>query len=204
MYSIVKNIIEEKLILVSSERKEVLQPLIEFVQSKVDNKQAVNLNFICTHNSRRSHLSQIWAQTMASHYSVNNVNCYSGGTEATALFSKVAVILQNQGFQIQKLSDESNPVYTIKYSENEPPIICFSKTFDDKFNPRLNFAAIMTCSSADEGCPFIPGAEKRLPIRYEDPKIFDGTDLMDVKYLERSIEIASEMNYVFSQIKNNN
>ncbi|CAM4189065.1 MULTISPECIES: low molecular weight phosphatase family protein [Flavobacterium] len=204
MYSIVKNIIEEKLILVSSERKEVLQPLIEFVQSKVDNKQAVNLNFICTHNSRRSHLSQIWAQTMASHYSVNNVNCYSGGTEATALFSKVAVTLQNQGFQIQKLSDDSNPVYAIKYSENEPPIICFSKTFDDEFNPRLNFAAIMTCSSADEGCPFIAGAEKRLPIRYEDPKIFDGTDLMDVKYLERSIEIASEMNYVFSQIKNNN
>ena len=204
MYSIVKNIIEEKLILVSSERKEVLQPLIEFVQSKVDNKQAVNLNFICTHNSRRSHLSQIWAQTMASHYSVNNVNCYSGGTEATALFSKVAVTLQNQGFQIQKLSDESNPVYAIKYSENEPPIICFSKTFDDEFNPRLNFAAIMTCSSADEGCPFIAGAEKRLPIRYEDPKIFDGTDLMDVKYFERSIEIASEMNYVFSQIKNNN
>ena len=204
MYSIVKNIIEEKLILVSSERKEVLQPLIEFVQSKVDNKQAVNLNFICTHNSRRSHLSQIWAQTMASHYSVNNVNCYSGGTEATALFSKVAVTLQNQGFQIQKLSDESNPVYAIKYSENKPPIICFSKTFDDEFNPRLNFAAIMTCSSADEGCPFIAGAEKRLPIRYEDPKIFDGTDLMDVKYFERSIEIASEMNYVFSQIKNNN
>lgn len=204
MYSIVKNIIEERLILVSSERKEVLQPLIEFVQSKVDNRQTVNLNFICTHNSRRSHLSQIWAQTMASHYGVNNVNCYSGGTEATALFSKVAVILQNQGFQIQKLSDESNPVYAIKYSENEPPIICFSKTFDDKFNPRLNFAAIMTCSSADEGCPFIAGAEKRLPIRYEDPKIFDGTDLMDVKYLERSIEIASEMNYVFSQIKNNN
>lgn len=204
MYSIVKNIIEEKLILVSSQRKEVLQPLIEFVQSKVDNRQTVNLNFICTHNSRRSHLSQIWAQTMASHYGVNNVNCYSGGTEVTALFSKVAVTLQNQGFQIQKLSDESNPVYAIKYSENEPPIICFSKTFDDKFNPRLNFAAIMTCSSADEGCPFIAGAEKRLPIRYEDPKIFDGTDLMDVKYLERSIEIASEMNYVFSQIKNNN
>lgn len=202
MYSVIKRTIEEKLLIVTEERKEILQPLIDYIQLKIDNNEAVNLNFICTHNSRRSHLSQVWAQTMAFHYSVNNVNCYSGGTEATALFSKVAVTLQNQGFQIQKLSDESNPVYAIKYSENEHPIICFSKTFDDEFNPRLNFAAIMTCTSADEGCPFIAGAEKRIPIRYNDPKMFDGTEQMDSKYLERSIEIASEMNYVFSKIVN--
>lgn len=202
MYSVIKRTIEEKLLIVTEERKEILQPLIDYIQLKIDNNEAVNLNFICTHNSRRSHLSQVWAQTMAFHYSVNNVNCYSGGTEATALFSKVAVTLQNQGFQIQKLSDESNPLYAIKYSENEHPIICFSKTFDDEFNPRLNFAAIMTCTSADEGCPFIAGAEKRIPIRYNDPKMFDGTEQMDSKYLERSIEIASEMNYVFSKIVN--
>jgi arsenate reductase len=135
------------------------------------------------------------------HFGIKNVFCYSGGTEATAMFPKVAETLTQQGFQIQKLSDNSNPVYAVKYSENQHPVICFSKTFDDAFNPKAQFAAIMTCSSADEGCPFIAGAEKRLPIRYEDPKAFDGTDLMDVKYRERSMEIASEMFYVFSQIK---
>ena len=60
----------------------------------------------------------------------------------------------------------------------------------------------MTCSTADEGCPFIAGAEKRFPIRYDDPKTFDGTELMNEKYTERSLEIASEMFYVFSQLKN--
>jgi arsenate reductase len=189
---------------ISDERKEVLQSLIDFIQGKLDAKEEIRLNFICTHNSRRSHLSQIWAQTMSFHYNIQNVFCYSGGTEATAMFPKVAETLNNQGFQIQKISSEDNPVYAVKYNVNSHPIICFSKTFDDVFNPESKFAAIMTCSSADEGCPFIAGAEKRLPIRYEDPKIFDGTDLMDVKYFERSIEIASEMNYVFSQIKNNN
>ena len=104
--------------------------------------------------------------------------------------------------QIQKLSLEANPVYAVKYDENSLPIICFSKTFDDVFNPSLNFAAIMTCSSADEGCPFIAGAEVRLPIRYDDPKAFDGTELMDAKYAERSLEIASEMYYVFLQVGN--
>lgn len=187
---------------VSENRKVVLKPLIDYIQNKVNNKEEIRLNFICTHNSRRSHLSQIWAQTMAFQFGFKNVFCYSGGTEATAMFPKVVEILKNQGFYIQKLSEEKNPVYAVKYDENQHSIICFSKTFDNDFNPKSKFAAIMTCSSADEGCPFIAGTEVRLPIRYEDPKAFDGTELMDQKYAERSLEIASEMHYVFSQIKN--
>lgn len=183
------------------ERKEVLQPLIDYIQNKLDQKNPIRLNFICTHNSRRSHLSQIWAQTMAFHFEINNVFCYSGGTETTAMFPKIAETLNNQGFEILQLSKSQNPVYAVKFSENEPAIICFSKTFDDSFNPESEFAAIMTCSSADEGCPFIVGAEKRLPIRYNDPKEFDNTNLMDEKYAERSLEIATEMHYVFSNIK---
>jgi arsenate reductase len=185
---------------VSEERQEILQPLIDFIKSKVSQGKTIRLNFICTHNSRRSHLSQIWAQTMAFHFGLKDVFCYSGGTEATAMFPKVAETLTNQGFAILKLSQESNPVYAVKYNENEPAIICFSKKFDDDFNPVREFAAIMTCSSADEGCPFIAGADVRLPIRYDDPKAFDGTDLMNAKYAERSLEIASEMYFVFSKI----
>lgn len=187
--------------LVSEERKIVLQPLVDYVQDKANGNQEVRLNFICTHNSRRSHLSQIWAQTMAFHFIIKNVFCYSGGTEATAMFPKVGETLANQGFQILQLSKEKNPVYAVKYDVNAAAIICFSKTFDDAFNPKSQFAAIMNCSSADEGCPFIAGAEKRFPIRYDDPKAFDGTDVMDAKYAERSIEIAAEMYFVFSQIK---
>ncbi len=188
---------------ISSERKEILQPLIDYIQSKIDANQDIKLNFICTHNSRRSHLSQIWAQTMAFHYGIKNVECFSGGTEATALFPKVAETLLNQGFSVEKLSSEPNPVYSVKFADNEHPVIGFSKVFDAEFNPKSGFAAIMTCSQADEGCPFIAGAEKRFPIRYDDPKIYDATDLQTKKYSERSIEIATEMKYVFSQIKNN-
>ena len=202
MFPKLSNVIEEKLTSnIPEERKAVLKLLINYIQSKVDRNQHIRLNFICTHNSRRSHLSQIWAQTMAFHFGIKNVFCYSGGTEATAMFPKVGETLINQGFQIQQLSENRNPVYAVKYDENEAAIICFSKTYDDAFNPKSEFAAIMTCSSADEGCPFIFGAEQRLPIRYNDPKAFDGTDLMDAKYVERSLEIASEMYFVFSQIK---
>lgn len=185
---------------ISNERKEVLQPLTDFIQSKVSENQEIRINFICTHNSRRSHLSQVWAQTMANYFNIKNVFCYSGGTEATALFPLVAETLQNSGFQINTISKNDNPVYSIKYADNEHPIIGFSKKLDDDFNPKSEFAAIMTCDSANEACPFVPGAEKRIPITFEDPKAFDNTPQQSEKYKERSMQIATEMFYVFSQI----
>ena len=186
---------------IPNERRAILQPLIDFIQTKHDTNQDIRLNFICTHNSRRSHLSQIWAQVMANHFNIKNVFCYSGGTEATAMFPMVAETLINSGFKINAISEGKNPVYAIKYSENEHPVIGFSKTYDDVFNPQSGFAAIMTCSQADAGCPFITGAEKRIPITFDDPKAFDNTPQLKEKYNERSIQIATEMRYVFSQIK---
>lgn len=185
---------------IDEEHKAVLQPLIDFVQQKVDNKQQINLNFICTHNSRRSHFSQIWAHVGSEYYHIPNVQCYSGGTEETALFPKVAETLVNQGFNISKITETDNPVYAIKYSENAPPIIGFSKKYDNPFNPTSEFAAILTCSQADDGCPFIAGAEMRIPITFEDPKTSDGTGEQTKVYAERSLQIAREMFYIFSMI----
>ena len=185
---------------ISNDRKNILQPLIDYIQGKVNSKKPVNLNFICTHNSRRSHLAQIWAQFAAAYYNIQNINCYSGGTQETALFPKVIETLSNQGFQIFKITDSNNPIYAIKYDENSSPIIGFSKKYNDAFNPISNFAAILTCSQADEGCPFISGAEKRIPITYEDPKISDDTTEQTEVYKQRSFQIATEMMYIFSQI----
>ena len=185
---------------ISEERKNILRPLIDFVQQKVNNSQEISINFICTHNSRRSHLSQVWAQVAAAYYTIPNVHCYSGGTEETALFPKVAETLAHQGLSIFKIADTDNPVYAIKYSDNSLPIVGFSKKYDSPFNPVSAFVAIMTCSQADGGCPFIAGAEKRIPITFEDPKISDNTQEQSKVYADRSLQIATEMFYVFSKI----
>ncbi len=198
---ITKKINSVKNLQISTERKEALQPFIDYVQSKVSTAKNVNLNFICTHNSRRSHLSQVWAQAAAHYYGVKNVYCYSGGTEATAMFPMAAKTLAAAGFQIVKLAETENPVYSIKYAENEHPIIGFSKTYDADFNPKSEFAALMTCDHADENCPIIIGCEQRIAVRYNDPKAYDNTPQQAEKYEERSNQIASEMLYVFSQIK---
>ncbi|RPD93224.1 protein-tyrosine-phosphatase [Aureibaculum marinum] len=189
---------------IPNERKAILQPLSDYIQSKVLNQQEIRINFICTHNSRRSHFSQVWAQTMACYFKIKNVNCYSGGTEATALYPMVAETLQNTGFKIKTLSTGVNPIYSIKYADNEHPIIGFSKKLTDTFNPKSEFAAIMTCSHADGACPFIEGAEKRIPITFDDPKAFDNTPQQAEKYQERNIQIATELFYIFSQINSKN
>ena len=202
MYTVLKKTTEQlQLQTISEERKRILQPLINFIQQKNNNKEPININFICTHNSRRSHLSQVWAQVAATHFNIPNVTCYSGGTEETALFPKVVETLTNQGFIVLKLSETANPIYAIKYSDNILPVIGFSKQYDNLFNPISKFAAIMTCSQADNGCPFIAGAEERIPITFEDPKISDNTAEQTKIYSERSLQIATEMFYVFSKIE---
>lgn len=188
---------------ISKSRIELLSPLASYIQSKVATNEAIRLNFICTHNSRRSHLSQVWAQAMAYHFGIKNVFCYSGGTAATALFPKAAETLEGSGFQITQLSEGENPIYSIKFAENELPVMGFSKRYDDPFNPSSVFGAIMTCSSADQECPIVMGAEARFPITYEDPKAFDNSPLQASSYAERSLQIATELYFVFSQIRLN-
>jgi len=203
MYAKLENTISEILSIakISESRAEVLKPLVVYIQTQVEKSTPIALNFICTHNSRRSHLSQIWAQVAAAYYDVPNICCYSGGTEETALFPKVVETLTAQGFSIIKIADSRNPIYAIKYDQNSPPIIGFSKHYDSPFNPASNFAAIMTCSNAAQGCPLVSGATIRIPITYEDPKLSDGTARQDGTYRQRSEEIALEMLYIFSMIK---
>lgn len=202
LYSAIQETIKDlKIESISEERKIVLQPLIHYIQNKVDLRKEVYLNFICTHNSRRSHLAQIWAQTMARHFKISRVFCYSGGTEATAMYPAIKETLDKKGFKIITLVEGSNPVYAVRYANSTHPIICFSKIYDHEFNPQSDFAAVMVCSDAEENCPFIANAEKRLSVTYDDPKAFDNTPEMEAKYTERSKQIATEMYYVFSSLR---
>ena len=200
MYSKLKSKINEILKeSISTDRIKKLQVLIEYIQNKIDQNQEVKLNFICTHNSRRSQFAQIWAHTAAYYYGVK-VQCYSGGVEITAFNERAVKTIENVGFKVEKTGDD-NPVYKISLSEsNTPSLEMYSKLYDDQHNPTAGFSAIMTCSHADENCPFISGTEKRIPITYEDPKAYDNSPMEVEMYEQRSFQIASEMFYVFSKL----
>lgn len=187
---------------ISKERLDILEPIINHISEEIKVNKRINLNFICTHNSRRSHLSQVWAQTIAKFYNITNVYCFSGGTEVTAMFPSSGIALEDAGFIVKKLTDSKNPIYSISSDENALPIIGFSKRYDDDFNPENDFTAILTCSSADKDCPYIPGANKRIALTYEDPKAFDNTPQQREMYFVRSKQIATEMKYIFSKVAN--
>ena len=187
---------------INEDRIAVLKSLIDYIQSKIDQGQEINLNFICTHNSRRSQFSQIWAQTAADYFGVPG-KCYSGGVEVTAFNERAVASIKRSGFKVVAQGD-INPIYSVFHSEDHDPIKAFSKLFDNPVNKAEQFAAVMTCSHADENCPFIPGTEQRIAVRYEDPKAFDDSPQEAAQYDERSMQIASEMFYVFSKVRTQN
>lgn len=185
---------------IPDERKEILSQLSTYIKEQRQKKQAINLVYICTHNSRRSHFGQVWGAVAANYYGISGINTYSGGTEATAFNPNAIKALKTTGFEITELSHGQNPRYLVSFG-NDLSTTCFSKVYDDKENPSEDFAAIMTCSHAEENCPYIPGVDLRIGITYDDPKDFDGTPQQDEKYLERSNQLALENLYVFSQIE---
>ena len=181
-------------------RKEILEKITQYIAKKRVMGGPINLVYICTHNSRRSHFGQVWAHVAASYYGIKNVNTYSGGTEATAFNINAINSLKRVGFTIKPINIEKNTTYHVFHDDNEAPSVCFSKTYDDAKNPQKEFAAIMTCSDAEENCPFIPGVELRIGTTYDDPKAFDNTPQQDAKYDERCKQIALETLYVFSKL----
>ncbi|MDX2190421.1 MAG: protein-tyrosine-phosphatase [Bacteroidota bacterium] len=183
---------------IPQERKDQLKKVTLFLKSKLSAEQKASLVFICTHNSRRSHMAQIWAQTAADYYGIKGVSCFSGGTEATAFNPRAVKALTNAGFKITPLSEDKNPVYEVKYADDAQSIKAFSKKYSDDPNPKSNFCAVMTCSQADKTCPTVEGSTLRVAIPFEDPKAFDGTPEEEAKYDERCKQIATEMFYIFS------
>ncbi len=185
---------------IPDERKQLLAKLAGYTRNKIAEGKPAHFNFICTHNSRRSHLSQIWAQAAAAYYNVKEVSCFSGGTEATAFNPRAVKAMQEAGFEISSSEEGTNPVYEVKYAEASIPLKAWSKRFDDPANPASGFCAVMTCSDADQNCPLVPGTELRLPVTYDDPKNFDDTPEEAGKYSERVRQIGREMLYAFSLV----
>ena len=178
---------------IPTERQEILRVLSGYIADLAQEGDPIQLNFICTHNSRRSHISQIWATAASAYYGIKNIRCFSGGTEATAFNPRAVKAMERAGFWIDNPGG-TNPHYLVTFSEEGPHVECFSKVYDDPFNPKENFAAVMTCSHADQNCPFIPGA-RRISVTYEDPKVADDTPEESKRYDERVRQIGSEMFY---------
>jgi arsenate reductase (thioredoxin) len=183
-------------------RKIILQKLSNYIQQQIAKNETAQLVYICTHNSRRSHFGQVAAALAAAYYNIKNVHAFSGGTETTALHNNAILAMHNFGLRISKISENDNAHYEVTFGEQQK-ILCFSKTYNHISNPQKNFAAIMTCSDAEENCPFIPNIALRISTTYDDPKIADNTEQQNEVYYARLQQITTETLYAFSLVKTN-
>lgn len=197
---------------IETTRRVILKDLSRYMELCQTQKRPKRLVFICTHNSRRSHMAQAAAVGAAEYYQTKDVLSYSGGTEATAVFGLARQAIESSGFALvpQDAPEKTNPVLLLntggqdgdgtadaRDSESDS-IRLFSKRYNEAPNPTKEFAAIMVCSDADEACPVVTGAEVRLALPFEDPKAFDGSPLASEKYQERMADITREVMFAFS------
>lgn len=185
---------------ISSDRKAQLETLSAYIEKKYSAQKTPKLIVICTHNSRRSHLGQLWLALAADYYKLPTIETFSGGTEATLFHPNAIAAVKRVGFEVSIEAQAKNPIYNIQWKENQEPYQAFSKRFEEAPNPTQEFAAIMVCTEADEGCPFVPGTDFRIALPFEDPKAFDGTPQEAEKYDERCRQIGTEMLYVMSKV----
>ncbi len=185
---------------ISPSRQVLLAPIRDFLVARLLARQTARLVFICTHNSRRSHLAQIWAQVAAHRFAVGPVECFSGGTEVTACNPRTLAALQRTGLSCVPITESPNPVYLVQYAEGVNPLAAFSKVYDRPPNPRSDFAAVMTCAQAEVNCPVVFGAAHRFLLTYDDPKAADDSEGETAVYDASCRQIATEMQHLFSQV----
>jgi hypothetical protein len=185
---------------IAPERAAALKTAAAFIRERLAQGKPAQLTFICTHNSRRSHLAQIWSQTAAVYYGLTNVTTFSGGTEQAACNIRTVRALRRAGFSVVESTGGTNPVYLAKFAEGQAPGKLFSKVYSSEGNPQREFAALFCCDQADASCPQVQGAAVRIPIHYVDPKASDNSPGESATYDERCRQIAREMFYLMSAV----
>lgn len=176
-----------------------LQKLVTALRDRLAAAGSADVLFVCTHNSRRSHIAQVLGLSAARRAGLGNIKTYSGGTEATAFNPRAIAALRRAGVEIGDAGGE-NPRYPVRVGPGEAPLLAFSKTMGEAPNPTSGLVAVMTCSQADTSCPFVTGAVARVAVPYEDPKVADGTPEETARYDARVAQIGRDMAWVFAEV----
>ncbi len=182
------------------------QTLARWIAKNHQPGKPLHVTVVCTGNSRRSVLGASMGNLAAAYYGMPEVRFHSGGTAPTACNPRTVHALKAVGFEVEPTGEEAprgepkteNPVYRVVWGEALETLE-FSKRYGDASNPQEDFAALMVCSEADEGCPFVKGATLRVSMPYQDPKIFDGSAYETAKYAERLDDLGRLMLAVMVQ-----
>lgn len=185
---------------ITQDRRPSLERLATLIAGRRATSRDTKVVFVCTHNSRRSQLAQVWATAAVHHFAIAGIDALSAGTRATEVDRRAIETLERAGFTWTQ-SNGHNPTYTVRVGSTDQTLPLFSKTLSDSFEATTDFIAVITCSNADLACPVIEGASDRLSLSYDDPRAADGSSYETDIYDECCRSISREMLYVFSKTK---
>jgi arsenate reductase len=106
--------------------------------------------FVCTHNSARSQV----AEGLLNHYYGDRLEAFSGGTEVTRVRPEAIKVMAEIGIDISRHRSKKAADF-------------LGKPFD---------LVITVCDSAQESCPFFPGARNYLHKSFSDPAKVSGSE----------------------------
>ncbi len=175
--------------LIDGPHREAGGELARWIASNYEPGKPLHVTVVCTGNSRRSILGSSMGNLAAAYYGMPEIRFHSGGTAPTAFNSRTVSALKAIGFAVEPTGSEAergepktaNPVHRVSWGEGFEATE-YSKHYGDKANPHAGFAALMVCSEADAGCPFVKGASLRVSMPYLDPRIYDDGAYESAKY----------------------
>ena len=170
----------------NQKRKKRLDNIASVINENLNKTRSIV--FLCTHNSRRSQICEVWGKVFAEIYR-KKININSAGAFKTVVHSQVYESIVKCGLVV----DNKKEIFfdKKKFKLN-------SKTIDSL--TMKNFIAVMTCSNAEKSCPNDPRSIRNIKMFFNDPRIYDETDKMSREYLNTTIYIAEELNYIFKNI----
>lgn len=194
--------------LIDETHRQAGDKLAKWLSANYKAGQPLSVIVVCTGNSRRSMLGSAMGNLAAAYYGLDDIRFYSGGTNPSAFNKRTIATLQDIGFDIAATGSQAirgetespNPIFRVAWGHGLETVE-FSKHYADESNPHQNFAALMVCTEADEGCPVVPGAGLRLSMPYEDPKAYDDSPFEATKYAERRDDIGRLMLWVLCQVR---
>jgi arsenate reductase (thioredoxin) len=192
-------LLSTQLDLIEEAHREGSHKLVDWLVKNYTPGKPLGVIVVCTGNTRRSMFGAAMGNLAASYHGLE-VRFSSGGTAPDAFNPRTITALREIGVTIDPIGREAprgsagreNPIYIVRWGQGLEAQE-FSKHYTDAGNPQDQYAAIVVCSEADASCPTVQGAAIRIPVKYLDPKLYDGAPFEAAKYAERRDDIGRFM-----------
>lgn len=182
---------------IPADRRTPLQALAVYIRMQRLAGRKARVVFICTHNTGRSQLAQAWLRAAADWHGLQDIEAYSGGIKPSAFSPGAAEALRRAGFSVMPGEGQA---YTVNTGPDYPDWIAYAKRYDDRKNPQKDFCAVMVCAEAENSCPLVPGATRRIVLPFPPIKATPGQPDEASQYDTACLNIAREVFYAVSKV----